>query len=564
VVTGVGVPTGLGAPPADRLPDGFTVSLDRRCRRLVSSDGGTSLLGLSPGRLLHLTAAGARLLGRGDQLTVRDRPSAMLARRLLDAGIAHPVVTPSPSVVDGAPVAARAPVVDGAPVTARAPVVDGAPVTARAPVADRAPAKDAPVEHVPVEHVPVEHVPAEHTPAESAVTVVIPVRDRPDALRRLLVALDVTAPGLAEVIVVDDGSRDVTATETVAEAAGARLVRRVTSAGPASARNTGLAEARTELVAFLDSDVVPQPGWLTPLLQHLADPSVALVAPRIVGLVDSLGAGWLARYETLRSSLDLGREPAPVLPRTRVAYVPSAALLVRRAALGRGFDERMRVAEDVDLVLRLYAAGWRMRYEPLARVAHDHRVRPAQWWARKAFYGTGAAPLALRHPGSVPPMVLAPWAIAVCGLLGTQRRVGLLGAGVVGALAWWRIRGTLGRLRDPGRTSALLVGLGLGSAVEQTAGLLNRHWWPLTALGCLFSRRVRRAAMLAALTEGVLDWYRHRPHPGEPPGLDPLRYLLAHRADDLGYGAGLWWGALRNRTPAALRPLLVRRPAAPH
>jgi hypothetical protein len=67
--------------------------------------------------------------------------------------------------------------------------------------------------------------------------------------------------------------------------------------------------------------------------------------------------------------------------------------------------------------------------------------------------------------------------------------------------------------------------------------------------------------LAAALVEGLLDWYRHRPARAEEadrPGLDPLRYLLAHRADDLGYGAGLWWGAARHRTLAPLRPLLTR------
>ena len=122
--------------------------------------------------------------------------------------------------------------------------------------------------------------------------------------------------------------------------------------------------------------------------------------------------GWLGRYEAVRSSLDLGPDPALIVPRSRVAYVPSAALLVRRAAADAGFDEGMHVAEDVDLVLRLHAAGWRLRYEPAARVAHDHRTSLRAWWLRKAFYGTGAAPLALRHRGAVPPMVLSPWARA--------------------------------------------------------------------------------------------------------------------------------------------------------
>ena len=193
------------------------------------------------------------------------------------------------------------------------------------------------------------------------------------------------------------------------------MLRHATPRGPAAARNAGLAAARTPLVAFLDSDVVPEPGWLEPLLARLADPAVGLVAPRIVALPPV--TGWLGRYEAVRSSLDLGPDPALVVPRSRVAYVPSAALLVRRDAVGAGFDEDMHVAEDVDLVLRLHAAGWRLRYEPAARVAHDHRTSLRAWWLRKAFYGTGAAPLALRHRGAVPPMVLSPWAALTSALL---------------------------------------------------------------------------------------------------------------------------------------------------
>jgi mycofactocin system glycosyltransferase len=385
--------------------------------------------------------------------------------------------------------------------------------------------------------------------------VVIPVRDRPEELRRLLAALAATTDGLAGVIVVDDGSQDGARCREVAEAGGARVLRHATSKGPAAARNTGLADATSAYVAFLDSDVVPGPGWLAPLLAHLADPAVGLVAPRIVGLPVS-DPGWLTRYEGLRSSLDMGPDPAPVLPRSRVAYVPSAALVVRRAAIGRGFDADMPVAEDVDLVLRLSAAGWRMRYEPAARVAHEHRVDAVDWWTRKAFYGTGAAPLAVQHPGSVPPAVLAPWTAAVCLLTGWQRPRALLAAAGVTAFAGVRLRSTLHRLRRPGPAAARLTGLGLVAAAAQCASLLLRHWWPLTAPACVLSRRVRRATLAAALVEGTSDWWTHRAAPGEP-GLDLPRYLLAHRLDDLGYGAGLWWGAWRRRTLAPLLPVVT-------
>jgi mycofactocin system glycosyltransferase len=383
------------------------------------------------------------------------------------------------------------------------------------------------------------------------VTVVVPVKDRP--LGRLLAALPA---GLGGLIVVDDGSADPEFLAHEVHAAGGEVVRHESSKGPAAARNAGLAAATTPLVAFLDSDVVPLDGWLAPLLAHLADPAVALVAPRIVALPPHRGV--LGRYEAVRSSLDLGPDPALVVPRSRVAYVPSAALLVRKTALGAGFDERMHVAEDVDLVLRLHAAGWRLRYEPSSEVAHEHRSDPGAWWLRKAYYGTGAAPLALRHPGSVPPMVLSPWSAVVCALLLLQRRWAYAGAAAVTAVATERLSRKLGRLRDSRTSAARLTGLGLAGAVLQLASGLTRHFWPVAALAVPFSARARRAVLVAALAEGVGDWWAHRDRDAAVrPGL--LGHVVAHRLDDLAYGSGLWWGALRARTAA---PLLPTGPAA--
>ncbi|WP_407808146.1 glycosyltransferase family 2 protein, partial [Staphylococcus aureus] len=90
----------------------------------------------------------------------------------------------------------------------------------------------------------------------------------------------------------------------------------------------------------------------------------------------------LARYENMRSSLDLGRKEAAVKSGSPVAYVPSAAVIVRRdvALECNGFDESLEVAEDVDFCWRLQAAGWRLRYEPVAHVAHDHRVQFDKWF----------------------------------------------------------------------------------------------------------------------------------------------------------------------------------------
>lgn len=393
-----------------------------------------------------------------------------------------------------------------------------------------------------------EYEPPAAVPVPSAVTVVVPVKDRTGGLARLLAALPA---GFGELIVVDDGSADAAAVAAVAAEHDARVLRHPSARGPAAARNTGLAAATTPLVAFLDSDVVPEPGWLPPLLAAFADPAVALAAPRIVALEPI--AGWLGRYEAVRSSLDLGPDPALIVPRTRVAYVPSAALLVRATAVGAGFDEAMHVAEDVDLVLRLHAAGWRLRYVPSARVAHDHRTTVSAWWRRKAFYGTGAAPLALRHTGAVPPMVLSPWAATVGAALLVARPWAAAVALATSAVAGERLARRLDRLEHPRAVAARLIGLGALGAVAQTADAVSRHYWPLAAVAALGSRRARRRVLVVVLANATVDWLRNRRRdPRVRPGLP--QHVAARMLDDIGYGAGLWWGALRHRTLAPLRP----------
>ncbi|MFW3172682.1 mycofactocin biosynthesis glycosyltransferase MftF, partial [Geodermatophilus sp. CPCC 206100] len=321
-------------------------------------------------------------------------------------------------------------------------------------------------------------------PAPADLTVVVPVKDRPAALDRLLAALRADPDTAAvPVLVVDDGSADAAALAAVAGRAGARVLRSPVSRGPAAARNTGLAAAGTGLVAFLDSDCVPRPGWLAALAGHVADPRLAVVAPRITALErgSSPGGGWVEPYEAAVSALDMGPAPAPVAPGTAVSYVPSAALLARRAALGAGFDESMRVAEDVDLVWRLTAAGWRVRYEPAAEVAHEHPATTREWLRRRAFYGTGAAPLAARHGAAVAPVVISPTTAAAAALVLTGRREGVTAAGVVLAAATLRLAR---RLTPPGEhppaaLAAALVLRGSGAAALTLARAATRHHWPL-------------------------------------------------------------------------------------
>ncbi len=401
-----------------------------------------------------------------------------------------------------------------------------------------------------------------------AVTTVVPVRDRPAGLAATLAALDPHD----DVVVVDDGSDDPDATAaTVARRPGTRLALRGERGGPAAARNTGWRGLRTaEVVAFLDADCTPEAGWTARLGRYFSNPSLVAIAPRVVPIYPS--GNTLGAYEALRSPLDLGAQPAIVRPGSRVSYVPSAALLVRRSALESlgGFDEDLPAGEDVDLVWRLGRLGW-VRYEPSVTVGHPVRPTWRAWVAQRRRYGSSAAPLGERHGPAVAPLVVGSAPALAWGLL----LAGQPAAGTLIALGTALATGAPRPItRQPGtrqpstrwpstrRPSAWLEVVPAVLAAELRAGTavataLRRPWWPVAALASLRSRRARRWLLVAAAGPHLVDWWRRR-----PPGIGPGRFLACALADDLAYGSGVWTGLLACRRPRALRCLLPARPSA--
>jgi mycofactocin system glycosyltransferase len=389
-------------------------------------------------------------------------------------------------------------------------------------------------------------------PSHRDVTVVIPVRDNPTGLTRLLTALR----GL-RVVVVDDGSAtpvsDIDFQDVHCDLKILRLER---SRGPAAARNAGLAACDTDFVAFLDSDVVPRRGWLEALLGHFCDPAVALAAPRIVALHPSDSV--VARYEAVRSSLDLGLREAPVVPFGTVSYVPSAAIICRRSALIEvgGFDETLTSGEDVDLCWRLNEAGARLRYEPIALVAHDHRTELRKWFARKSFYGGSAAPLSIRHPGKTAPLVISGWALAAWILMAVGSGLGYLASLLLAAATGRRIAKSLSSVQTEPLEVAVVAAQGLWSAALQLASAICRHYWPVALIAAVLSRRCRQVVLVAAVLDGVFDWATrsHGSADDDTKRVGVLTYLLLKRLDDIAYGLGLWTGVVRERHAGALKP----------
>ena len=377
----------------------------------------------------------------------------------------------------------------------------------------------------------------------SDVTVVVPVRDRTAQLDRLLGVLE----GL-DCVVVDDASADAAATKEITERRGARLVGLSTNVGPAGARNAGLAHVHTALVAFVDSDCVPTEGWLGPLLGHFDDPLVAAVAPRIVQVAQEPGGGRDGRAPVLpRSSLDRGVAPGLVRTGSPITFVPSAALLVRvDAADGPGlFDPALRGGEDVDLVWRLGEAGWDVRYEPSSTVAHQGPVTLGAFLARRAFYGTTAAPLSRRHRDALVPVHVSGWSLAVwMFVLARKPLLALTALAIsIGILAR-RLRGLV---RDPVGVATQIAGGGTTRAALPALASLTRAWSPALVLGLAF-RRTRRASALALLLPALSELST------DQDARDPVRAVALHVADDVAYGTGVWVGCARERTVVPLIP----------
>ena len=366
------------------------------------------------------------------------------------------------------------------------------------------------------------------------VTVVVPAFG---ALQPSLVEQLAQHPG--PVVVVDDAGPAPFGKRSPPP--GVVVVHHAHNQGPAAARNTGLAQVTTPLVAFLDTDVTPVAGWLTPLLAHFSDSRVALVAPRVAG---APGTSALHAYEQRHSSLDLGTEPARIAAGTRVSYVPAAALVCRVDALRAvgGFDAAMRVGEDVDLVWRLVAAGHRCRYEPAAVALHTPRATLTGWCRQRMGYGRSAAPLARRHPGARAPVRMSGWSALAWALLATRHP--LLGLGVAAGTSAALVR----KLHDlPPRDAVLLAARGHAAAGGQMADAVVRVWWPLAVVVALVVPRVRPAIAAAFLAPATVAAVRAR-------SLQPLADLPLSTLDRISYGVGVWHGVLAQRTASPLAP----------
>ena len=194
-----------------------------------------------------------------------------------------------------------------------------------------------------------------------------------------------------EVIVVDDGSKDNAA--AIASEFPVRLIR-TENRGLSSARNTGLAAARGEIVAYIDDDAYPDPHWLQHMARTLVDGGFGGVGGPNLHVPSD---GWVAECVSHAP----GGPTHVLLSDTVAEHIPGCNMAFWKNALEviGGFDVQYRIAgDDVDACWKLQALGLNLGFSPAAMVWHHRRNRVGAFWRQQLNYGRAEAALERKWP----------------------------------------------------------------------------------------------------------------------------------------------------------------------
>lgn len=319
-------------------------------------------------------------------------------------------------------------------------------------------------------------------PTPPMFSIIIPVR-RPNAdLRACLAACAQLEGASHEVIVVPDEpwSDDVPSGVHVV-ASGA--------AGPGAKRDLAAAQARGEILAFLDDDTLPEPAWLRCAARYFADPTVVAVGgPAVTSRTDSFmqqASGYV--YESLLGGGPYAYRYRPHRQRDVDDY-PTCNLLVRRAAFLEvgGFDTAFWPGEDTKLCHDLvHGLGGRIVYAPDVVVEHHRRPLFGRHLAQVRNYALHRGYFVKRLPAtSARPSYFVPSALVVAGM---------------------------GGLLAATRSTAMRRAMGLGSmlylagvAADALAVTRRRLLWPLVAAGIIATHVVYGIYFLLGLAQGRL------------------------------------------------------------
>jgi glycosyltransferase involved in cell wall biosynthesis len=203
------------------------------------------------------------------------------------------------------------------------------------------------------------------------VTVVICTRNRPAFLTKCLEAVTALNPAADEILVVDNTQGDGEA-EAVARRFSVRYVIEP-NAGLSHARNRGLAECNTDIIAYIDDDAVANQDWLGLLLEPFEDPHVAAVTGRIITPETRVDG---SVEETARFVSNKDQHWFEIATFGGLGLGSNMALRKAACAGWTAFDERLgrgapfQTAEENYAFASLLSLGYTAVYLPAAIVMH--------------------------------------------------------------------------------------------------------------------------------------------------------------------------------------------------
>lgn len=223
-----------------------------------------------------------------------------------------------------------------------------------------------------------------------SVSVVVPTYNRLDRLKRVLAALaEQDYCGEMEIVVVSDGSDDGTSEYLGGPEAPAAVVPVLQeNAGPAAARNAGVAACCGKILVFVDDDVVASPGLISAHVEaHRRNGDHAAVIGPMLDPPDHVMTPWIVWEQRMLAKQYRDMEQGHYAPTERQFYTGNASLCRTLFVASGGFDTQFRRAEDVELAFRLKEMGTRFAYEPRA-VGFHYAERSYNAWKANAYdYG---------------------------------------------------------------------------------------------------------------------------------------------------------------------------------
>ena len=231
------------------------------------------------------------------------------------------------------------------------------------------------------------------------VSVVVPAFNEAANIAATIASLRRSDYPQVEIIVVDDGSTDRTA-DIVASLAGPdlRLIRQ-RNAGKPAALNTGIANARHDLLVLVDGDTVFEPAALGRLIQPLADPTIGAVAGNTKV---ANRRGLLGRWQHLEYVIGFNLERRMFDLARCMPTVPGAIGAFHREVLTDvGGVSDQTLAEDTDLTMAIARGGWRIVYQPDAIAHTEAPASLRQLWRQRYRWCYGTLQAMWKHRSSL-------------------------------------------------------------------------------------------------------------------------------------------------------------------